>query len=417
VEDDMAGVGTSAYIRVPFEIEDPDEIVGLVLRMRYDDGFVAFLNGVEIARANAPSSLSWSSAATGLHDDAAAVQFDSHDVSAHLGALRAGLNVLAIHGLNDSVTSSDFLIEPELLGSLAFEGSGISIDGPVHIIARASTGDAVWSGPSVASYVTEPDLPLRISEIHYHPAALEEGSPYDEEDLEFIELANLSSGPIHLAGVKLEEGIRFTFADTIVPGGGFVVLVHDREAFEWFWGDAIPVVGEYSGNLSNAGERIRLVNGAGNVIHDFTFEDDWVPETDGVGFSLVASDLFADPEEWGSPGFWRRSEEIDGSPGRGEGGASSSGRRRPGDSNGDAGVDLSDAVHLLRLLFDGSGIELPCGGTFADPANVIVLDVNGDESTDLADAISLLSWLFTSGPPPARGTSCIAIEGCTNACL
>lgn len=45
----------SLYARFPFAVADPSALDRLALRVRYDDGFVAYLNGVEIARRNAPS--------------------------------------------------------------------------------------------------------------------------------------------------------------------------------------------------------------------------------------------------------------------------------------------------------------------------------------------------------------------------
>ena len=37
-------------------VQDPSRLTSLTLRMRYDDGFVAYLNGLEVARRNAPGS-------------------------------------------------------------------------------------------------------------------------------------------------------------------------------------------------------------------------------------------------------------------------------------------------------------------------------------------------------------------------
>ena len=47
----MSGVNTSAYVRIPFNIAAGDiaKFNYLTLQMRYDDGFVAFLNGTRIA--------------------------------------------------------------------------------------------------------------------------------------------------------------------------------------------------------------------------------------------------------------------------------------------------------------------------------------------------------------------------------
>lgn len=51
----MKDVNATAYLRLPFNSPDADCIDELKLRMKFDDGFVAYLNGVEVARRNAPS--------------------------------------------------------------------------------------------------------------------------------------------------------------------------------------------------------------------------------------------------------------------------------------------------------------------------------------------------------------------------
>jgi hypothetical protein len=119
VEAAMVGANTSVYVRTPFAIADPGGIESLVLRMKYDDGFVAYLNGIRVAAANAAlgSSLSWDSAATTSHDDGLALQFEDFDITNYLGALIPGENVLAIQGLNVGLTSSDLLVLPELVAT------------------------------------------------------------------------------------------------------------------------------------------------------------------------------------------------------------------------------------------------------------------------------------------------------------
>ena len=109
----MYGQNGSVYIRIPFTHDD-DAVTTLRLRMKYDDGFAAYLNGTLIATANAPSSLYWNSTATTSHSDSDAVLFQSFDVSAYANALQGGANVLAIQGLNTGLTSSDLLFVPEL---------------------------------------------------------------------------------------------------------------------------------------------------------------------------------------------------------------------------------------------------------------------------------------------------------------
>lgn len=107
------------YIRIHFTVEAEDVPLfnSMILRMRYDDAFVAYLNGVEVARSNyVPSPLTWDSGATNYHDDALAVQFEDFDISSYVSALQAGDNVLALHALNYLTSSSDFLMSMELVG-------------------------------------------------------------------------------------------------------------------------------------------------------------------------------------------------------------------------------------------------------------------------------------------------------------
>ncbi|MDG2124992.1 MAG: PQQ-dependent sugar dehydrogenase [Verrucomicrobiales bacterium] len=119
-EIEAVGGAEGCYVRIPFTVEQ--EVLaglrGLTLRMKYDDGFVAYLNGVLLEAVNADLPTDWQSGASGQNSDAAAVEFEDFDVTGEgLAALVAGANVLAIHGLNDGANSSDFLIRPALVGS------------------------------------------------------------------------------------------------------------------------------------------------------------------------------------------------------------------------------------------------------------------------------------------------------------
>ncbi|MEC9349631.1 MAG: CotH kinase family protein [Planctomycetota bacterium] len=113
-EEEMHEQASSVYLRYKFSVEELGKIGGLTLRMKYDDGFIAYLNGVEVASSNAPEDPAWDSQATGPNDDGAAVRYQAFSISGHIGRLRKGANVLAIHGLNINPASSDLLISPEL---------------------------------------------------------------------------------------------------------------------------------------------------------------------------------------------------------------------------------------------------------------------------------------------------------------
>ena len=115
VQTGLQGVNSSVYLRVPFEVNDPAGFQSLVLRMKYNDGFVAYLNGQEIARQHAPAGATWNSTATASRSQADSRQFDEFPVTSALGLLVPGTNVLAVHGLNVSASDDDFLLLPELV--------------------------------------------------------------------------------------------------------------------------------------------------------------------------------------------------------------------------------------------------------------------------------------------------------------
>ena len=107
----------SVYLRVPFDVEDPSAITSLTLNMRFDDGFVTYVNGTRVAAANAPDEgdLTHSSTATAERPDDRVAVAEAFTLPAN--ALVPGTNILAIHGLNFSASaanSADFLALPEL---------------------------------------------------------------------------------------------------------------------------------------------------------------------------------------------------------------------------------------------------------------------------------------------------------------
>jgi hypothetical protein len=61
----MHNVNETVYVRVPFVVADPSVIRGLTLRIRINDGMIAYINGHEVARDNAPDAATetWNSGA------------------------------------------------------------------------------------------------------------------------------------------------------------------------------------------------------------------------------------------------------------------------------------------------------------------------------------------------------------------
>jgi len=120
VLDDMRRTDTqtgylSVYLRREFQLTADSwaAISDLLLRVDYDDGFKAYLNGTEVARANLPSGeIAHDVTATASHE---AGSPEDLDISVHKDLLKTGRNVLAIQVHNRSATSSDLSMIPALI--------------------------------------------------------------------------------------------------------------------------------------------------------------------------------------------------------------------------------------------------------------------------------------------------------------
>lgn len=130
---EMSNTQTTAYIRYAFNVADKDQLTSLAMSLRFDDGFIMYLNGREVARANFAEDFiraqpQWDSfagnqvgtgstagAANRVNEPLTATTFD---LTAYLPEFVNGANVLAFHGVNSNSSSGsntnrqDFFIEP-----------------------------------------------------------------------------------------------------------------------------------------------------------------------------------------------------------------------------------------------------------------------------------------------------------------
>ena len=129
----------SAYVRFPFNVADKDQLTSLAMDLRFDDGFIAYLNGREIRRVNFAEDFvytqpQWnsyagnqttSSTAGAANRVSEADDVVTFDLTSYLSELVNGANVLAFHGVNSNSSASsntnrlDFLIEPVLTATRA----------------------------------------------------------------------------------------------------------------------------------------------------------------------------------------------------------------------------------------------------------------------------------------------------------
>ncbi len=143
----------------------------------------------------------------------------------------------------------------------------------------------------------KPEDKVVFNEIMYHPV-----SP----NTEFIEFNNISrTVAFDLSNYEL-HGLDFTFpAGTIIPPGGFSLVVKDLVSFISKYGSGLPVAGEYNGNLDPDGETLTLEKPSlsGNVIIDSVRYENvlpWPLLTDGTSASLQVVDPTRDTSRVGN---------------------------------------------------------------------------------------------------------------------
>jgi hypothetical protein len=162
---------------------------------------------------------------------------------------------------------------------------------------------------------------LRITELMYDPSG---GGEY-----EFIELYNNhSSYALQLDGLSFNEGIQYTFPlNTILLPNDYLLLTKTGSPTEianfkeyYRLDDEVVIVGPYSGQLANEGERITLSSNENDIV-SFEYRDSrgWHIQADGAGHSLVPLQSVIDELDQSILNYghnWRPSFAIDGSPGR-----------------------------------------------------------------------------------------------------
>jgi hypothetical protein len=192
VEATMYTSNASAYLRTALDVDDPGAFASMTLRMRYDDGFVAYLNGFKVAERNAPAVLGWNSTASAEHSDTLATQPEDIDITSHLDKLVPGENILAIQGLNLTAGDDDFLMVPQLL---VYRGDGLPPGGSLEINEVSGAGDA----PFFVEVINDGDVAI----------------PLDN----FV-----------LAG-SLGPQTEYKFSDTILDPGEMIAIDHTQLGF------------------------------------------------------------------------------------------------------------------------------------------------------------------------------------------
>ena len=356
---DMRGNYATVYARRVFEVTEPGLIADPVLRIDYDDGFIAYLNGVEIARVGlgAPGSPVGPNSLAASHE---AGSFEEFRIDP--SAFQAGTNCLAIEVHNATLDSSDLSLRPELVVSeLLVSPSDVwryqrgrqSIPADW---ASLSFDDSSWElGETSIGYGDGDDI-TELADMQGQYASVFCRRTFELECPEAVEELRLN--------VLYDDGVVVYLNGTEVRRANMPAGPVTRATLAASSGETELLSVRIPTSRLRAGENVLAVSvhNASLGSSDLSFSALLVPD--------LADDFPCAP---------------------------TAGRFLRGDAEPDGEVDVSDAVRILVTLF-ASGDPLDC----PDAA-----DIDDDGVVRINDPVALLGFLFQGGTAPAApGVSC-----------
>lgn len=316
-DDDSDIQNSEGYVRIPFTIDSQsklDVLHGCACYYTLEYGKVDFyLNGQHLAQKEGLSGST-----------------SSLEMSRFINILKVGKNVLGIKTSDEDLRIEKLVTFSHKTNSNKPAGTKYSSPISAHsgltsLKVRAIDVKGRWSSLVEVDFESG-ILPgkLVVSELNYRPhnpvLPAETSVSTDRDDYEYIELMNIGTTALDLDGYFFSDGINFTFPPASIPAGGRILIVRDKAAFTARYGSSLPapILGEYTGRLSNDGERIIISTSSGPVI-DFTYNDSapWAKSADGDGPSLTLIKPSSNPSH-DSPTSWRLSSTHGGTPGIGD---------------------------------------------------------------------------------------------------
>ncbi|MDB4491606.1 lamin tail domain-containing protein [bacterium] len=161
----------------------------------------------------------------------------------------------------------------------------VSLDPDRRHVAAFPDGSKTFyvSGVGSKDAANDPDreTDIVITELMVEP-------PSGHRDGEYVELHNKGANTVDLSSWKFDLGISYTFPSgtTLEPGAYLAVAANQKYTSEAH--PAAVVLGPYSGNFANGGERVRLVDAWGNPAEELHYHTggDWPALAGGLGSSL-----------------------------------------------------------------------------------------------------------------------------------
>jgi hypothetical protein len=218
------GTGGSGYVfqRRTFRVADPKSIQSLILRVEHEEGYVAYFNGIEIAR-NQSKGIRYPTPeehAAGVEDPLLTVGV--HDVSQFASLLVPGDNVLAIEGIYTGESASTLSLAATLTANFP-RGPFIQNSTPtsVQIIWRTGTNASSFVryglSPAVSTVVTNEEL------VHTHVVTLTNLTSDTKYFYQVGSATNADSAPV-VSGIEwfrtLKNSGAITFAALGDTGDG-----------------------------------------------------------------------------------------------------------------------------------------------------------------------------------------------------
>ena len=209
----VIGQTPSLYVRSVFTptAEQRAQTQPMQLLVDYDDAFVAYVNGTEVARAgfgtlNEPNTFTPHTAvAGGVRNRGSQVTY-TIDPPARL--LREGANVLAIQVHNVSISEADVYVRADL---------------------RTGNGEVIVPSNSTWRYFVGSDEPVPSSD-----ESVDESPEGAQAGVDWIELQNTGPVAVSLKDWRLtddpSEPAKWVFPDVSIPAGGFLVVICDDES-------------------------------------------------------------------------------------------------------------------------------------------------------------------------------------------
>ncbi len=330
---------TTTYFRRTFDLSAAEAAAtSLAMNMLFDDGYVLYINGVEVDRlcmnAGTVTYSTWANTTIGTSGTYTQNSYATRLLTIPEGLLRAGSNTIAVEVHQIHATSTDLYWDCSLAttdasfstfatceATLALRGDGLTVK------AR-SLNNGTWSALSEFSFTSTPpheDLSgLRIAEIMHAPDKAANIAPYDEDAFSWVELVNHGTNTVNLFGCSLVgEKFEIGFGDLEVAPGERFVVTGSATAFALAHTNATCCVLEWAegGEIKRKGDTIVLADPAGGTLAAVTFANTWFDgATYNTGCSLVVRDLAADQttEAFSTPAAWKVGCARGGTPGRAE---------------------------------------------------------------------------------------------------